>query len=114
MAEIVRMYKDKDHHTNTLSRYRNLYRILDSDGYEYIESANPRRIKETPEDSFHCVQSGEENRLDLISYRYYNTPLLYWVIAEANGIFNPTKIEAGVVLRIPSLSAIYGHKGAIM
>lgn len=63
---------------------------------------------ETAEDKYHTVVQGEELRLDLLSYAYYRTPELWYVIAIVNdlvSVFDDVKI--GDVLRIPSLSTIY-------
>ena len=48
----------------------------------------------------HTVSEGEKNRLDNISWKYYKTPELFWVIASINNILNPMEIKEGTVLRI--------------
>lgn len=48
----------------------------------------------------HRVKENEVNRLDLISWKYYKTPELFWVIAAVNNIIDPFNIEEGTVLRI--------------
>ena len=50
------------------------------------------------------VQSSESGRLDLVSYRVYNTPVNWWIIARFNSIINPDAVQAGTRLRIPILS----------
>lgn len=95
------------------SRYKRLARIVDDEGDEYVESVNPMDVSESTSDYYHTVLSGEEDRLDLISYRYYNTPLLWWVIAEASELFNPLDVPVGTVLRVPSVLSIYGVNGVI-
>ena len=48
----------------------------------------------------HTFSEGE--RLDLLAYRYYQTPSFWWVIAEYNPeITDFTKIPSGTVIRIP-------------
>jgi hypothetical protein len=48
----------------------------------------------------HTYNQGE--RLDLLSYKYYETPSFWWVIAEFNPeILDFTNIPAGTVIRIP-------------
>lgn len=49
------------------------------------------------------VLSEESGRLDLVSYRVYNTPVKWWVIARFNSIINPETAVAGTKLKIPSL-----------
>ena len=68
---------------------------------------------ERSDDQYHLVEAGEENRLDLISYKFYGTALLYWVIAEASGIDDPFDVPAGITVRIPSKQALYGYKGVM-
>jgi hypothetical protein len=48
----------------------------------------------------HRVREGEVNRLDLISWKYYGTPELFWVIMAVNDIVNPFDVAEGTVLRI--------------
>lgn len=50
------------------------------------------------------VQAQEAGRLDLVSYRVYNTPVNWWIIARFNSIINPDVVQAGTRLRIPILS----------
>lgn len=95
------------------SRYHHCDRIRDDEGDEYLESYEGLSFPERPDDRYHQVEPGEVNRLDLISYKYYGTPLLYWVIAEASGLDDPQEISAGATLRIPSRAAIYGYKGVL-
>jgi hypothetical protein len=49
------------------------------------------------------VTASESGRLDLVSYRVYNTPVNWWIIARFNAIINPETAVAGTVLRIPRL-----------
>ena len=49
----------------------------------------------------------ELRRLDQISFRFYGTPFLYWVIALANDIQDPWEpIPVGTVLRIPAIEEL--------
>lgn len=42
--------------------------------------------------------------LDEISYKYYGTPLYYWLIGEANNIKDPfRKLRKGTSVKIPVL-----------
>lgn len=98
-----------------LSRYRNLVRLVDEDGRDYIEMLTDEDmyVPESPDDIIHEVKPGEEGRLDLISYKYYNTPGLYWVICYANNIDDPMDVKAGTILRIPSWTTLYGYGGIL-
>ena len=42
----------------------------------------------------------EVNRLDLISWKYYRTPELFWVIMAVNDITDPFNVKEGAILRI--------------
>ena len=53
------------------------------------------------------IFSKESEKLEHISYRFYNTPEYWWVIAKANNISNGTIfLEPGKQLRIPNLTSI--------
>ena len=52
------------------------------------------------------VMAKESGRLDLVSYRVYNTPVYWWLIARFNGIINPETAVAGTRLKIPKLQEI--------
>lgn len=49
------------------------------------------------------VTEFEEDRLDLVSQRVYNTPVNWWIIARFNAIINPNAVPAGTQLKIPLL-----------
>jgi hypothetical protein len=48
----------------------------------------------------HVVKETEVNRPDLIAWKYYKNPELFWVVLAVNNIINPFKIEEGTRLRI--------------
>lgn len=99
MSEVNRYKKT----SRTASRYKYLDRI-ESDGYEYIESQDVLEFKRSNKDSFFAVPLGYENRLDLVSYKFYGSALYWWVIAVASGIQDPFVVPVGTVLRIPPKS----------
>ena len=109
---IVSSYPDQSD-GYSVSRYHHLYRIKDDEGDEYIESYEAMEYPERSDDQYHLVEASEENRLDLISYKFYGTALLYWVIAEASGIDDPFNVPSGTTVRIPSRQALYGYKGVM-
>lgn len=49
------------------------------------------------------VTEFEENRLDLVSQRVYNTTVNWWIIARFNAIINPNAVPVGSQLKIPIL-----------
>ena len=91
-----------------ISRYQYCDTITDDEGDTYLETYTPIEFENNDDDKYHAVQSGEVNRLDLIAYKYYGNPLLYWVIAEASGITDPTNLPVGTLLRIPPKRLVYG------
>jgi hypothetical protein len=72
----------------------------------YLGSVIYPRIKPTDNDLY--IISEESDRLDLLSYKYYNDISLWWVIAIANNLNQASlHIEPGTQMRMPSnLSAI--------
>ena len=112
LDNVVRKYRDTS--DNSDSRYRDSWRVEDTQGDFYQESYNEKLINESSSDKIHEVTPSEENRLDLVSYKYYNTPLLWWVIAEASDISNPLVLPVGTHLRIPSRTTLYGSKGVLV
>jgi hypothetical protein len=54
-------------------------------------------------DSTHEVTLDEEYRWDLIAYREYQTPYLWWVLCLANKVLDPfVSPKAGDSLRVPA------------
>lgn len=72
-------------------------------------------IPHSPNDIYHRVQSNEVSRLDIIAHNYYKNPLLWWVIAQANDIYDPFVIlEPGTLLRVPDIETLYGNNGVLL
>lgn len=113
LDEVVRKYKDSSD-INNISRYKSLWRVLDSEGDFYQETYDEIEIPNVSSDRLHKVVAGEEDRLDLIANNYYNTPMYWWVIAEASNIYNPLEVPIGTILRIPSIQSLFGYKGVIV
>lgn len=57
------------------------------------------------------VDATFENRLDKVSYQYYNTVRLWWVIAQASNLRNPFNVPIGTILRIPPYETLFKLKG---
>ncbi len=98
---------------SSLSRYvaTPLYQLKDALGVSVDSYGfgvwNRINIPDQPEDIVHQVQQQELGRLDLVANKYYADPLLWWVIADKNGILDPlTDMTTGQELRSPSLSAV--------
>ena len=101
-------YKDKEFLSpaiySTMSRYETLFTMKEL-GKQYHVTNRKRFIKRSENDIYYEVTNMTENRLDLISLIHYNSPIYWWVIAEANLIFDPfTEVLRGMKLRIPPLT----------
>lgn len=79
--------------------YTNTSRYYKCDEYNGIPQQD-MTVSNYPYDNV-TVLSTEDGRLDLVSYRVYNTPINWWIIARFNGIINPDSVKAGDTLRIP-------------
>lgn len=62
-------------------------------------------------DEYLKVDSNYENRLDKVSFDYYGTVVLWWVIAQASGLRNPLYVPIGTVLRIPPYATLFKLRG---
>jgi len=90
------------------SRYKPSYHINDGT-FTYPPTRRYLPADEHPNQTIYQMTAGEVNRLDLISYRFYKTVELWWVIAQANGIGNPRRVPAGTVLKIPPIEQIFAE-----
>ena len=97
--------------SSSYSRFNNHPVYQDPEtGKKFIGSWRPPIIPF--KDSDKSMQVTQENafRPDIISYTYYNTPLLAWLICYVNSIANPydktTGLFPGRVLRIPDVTTI--------
>jgi hypothetical protein len=85
------------------SRYRDC--IIYQDGDVQFYGAR-QRLDATPQpdDRFHLVTDGD--RVDLLAYRYFGDPTLWWIICDVNDIGFPLDLPVGITLRIPSLERV--------
>ena len=82
---------------------------------EYHATIYRKSINRSTGDGYHIVTSITENRLDIISQKYYGTPIHWWAIAQANPhiLFDPFNIPRGTSLRIPPLQTLYQAGGVL-
>lgn len=66
-------------------------------------------IPASNEDELFEVTVAESNRIDLVSWKFYQTVYWWWVIAKRNHILNPRILPVGTKLWIPSLVHIMKH-----
>jgi hypothetical protein len=95
------------------SRYKDTKILNYNDGEVRMETTEKLIIDPADDDVYHQVDVGEENRLDLVAFRYYRNANLWWILATANNLNDPFVISIGMVIRIPSLNRIYGYKGIL-
>lgn len=109
----MRPYEDPIQYFNAC-RYKNLRTLRDEDtGRIFHENWTQKFIDFSSEDQYYTVTKSEENRLDIISNMYYNTPKYWWIIALANYILDPFDIPVGTNLRIPPLLSLYNSGGVL-
>ena len=96
-----------------VSRYGYLRTIQDDNGNIYHESWYQKVVDLSPDDQYIIVSKDEENRLDIIAQKYYNTARYWWVVALANYIIDPFSVPSGTRLRIPPLLSLY-NKGGVL
>jgi len=94
------------------SRYWD-YRAYRNDTNIFLENPKYLEVPEHPDDQFFMVTQKYVDRIDLISAKYYNNVILWWVIAKANHLTNPLCVELDTILRIPAISTLYGEKGLL-
>lgn len=92
------------------SKMNNYDIIYDDDKMQYrsgFYNNNMIKIESLSSDIFWTIESGYEGRTDLISNKFFNTPVYDWAIEDINNIEDPIRdIIAGVKIRIPSISRL--------
>lgn len=111
-------YYEESRRLNTTrsDRYRNCSLLKDKEtGDTILSTRDIDTIPESPSDLFHTVKLNEVGRLDIISHTYYKNALYWWVIAQANDIYDPiSNMYPGMILRIPAIETLYGYKGILL
>lgn len=110
------MIYTKPRNYDNLSRYSKYRRIIPNNSNSlgtYTETFNKTIVDNTDLDHFHTVLKEEENRIDIISQNYYNTPEYGWVILLANNMVDPFIVTVGSILRIPPITSLYRWGGAL-
>ena len=104
--------EDYDH----VSRYNRLRQVIwDPDSTEReITLEMPEGFASNVEVVYHKVTHREENRLDLIAFRYLGDPTYSWVISYFNGIADGYTVLEGQTLRIPKFLTSLFDKGEVL
>ena len=95
------------------SRYRLLKVLRYPNGEECLESPFKLNIQNSLRDSVYMVEAKFENRMDLVAHHFYRMPTVYWVIAAFNNKIDPFILEAGDVVRVPTMATLWGSGGVL-
>ncbi|MFA5395959.1 MAG: hypothetical protein WC346_08140 [Methanogenium sp.] len=83
-----------------MQRYDNTEIVKDKNGKRYYKSILLPEINVSDADEYIIVT--QQKRLDHLAQEYYSDATLWWVIALANNLSNPTLvIPLGMQIRIP-------------
>jgi hypothetical protein len=89
------------------SRYRATPGLVDRSGTVYFGLWQPPEITERRSPTVHLVAPDEVGRPDLVSFRVYRDPHLFWAIALRNGVQMPlTEIRVGVRYICPHIDDV--------
>jgi hypothetical protein len=89
--------------------------------YDYIYDENVKQMRagfkknktyyfNSEQDTKWTVTAEYAHRMDLISYKFYNTSVYDWVLEDVNDIKDPIKdVVAGTILIIPLHSNLLGY-----
>lgn len=101
-----------------ISRYRRLRQVI-----HYINDKQSRFVTneiqnyynyENIEVEYFIVDTKYENRLDLISYKFYNSASYSWILAYINEIEDAFTVRVGQVLMIPTSITELFSNGSIL
>ena len=81
---------------------------IDPLGVDPLQDAIALKLLSIPVYTLHKVTQDERAAPDLISLREYENPIYWWHIIAYNEIISFREVVEGLVLKIPSLSAIMG------
>ena len=81
-------------------RYKNIEKLVNSEGKRYISNAIYPDIPADPDDTYIITTGGD--RYDILAQQFYGDSSLWWVIATANvSKTDGLIVKPGVQLRIP-------------
>ena len=87
-----------------ISRYQAFPLYYNSQDEKYIYGTTAQLSQESPY-VLHTVKVGDT--LDLLALKYYQQPMLYWVICDFNKIQDPyIELQVGEQIKIPTLSTV--------
>jgi len=94
--------------------YYQIVQVLDKYEYDFLQGGIPKfKSYITRDPTYVTFASKYVGRLDLLSYKVYGTPYLWWVIALANDIMDPfDQTAVGNLLMIPDIADVYDFYNA--
>ena len=98
------------------TRYDSKVRLRLNDNKLVIRNLKSPDLKanQSERDIIHTVTLDERERPDLVALTFYGDARLYWVVLGANGLREKSQLKEGLVIRIPSMNALYGSDGLIV
>lgn len=85
-----------------MERYTTSLKIDTSKRIPYYTTVIPNRVPSEEIPFYYVTQDGD--RLDTLSYKFYNTNTNWWVLAKANNLANGSmSIPMGTRLFIPNI-----------
>lgn len=97
------------------SRYSTKTNLLLNDGKTVIRNlrASDIDIPVSDDDTVYKITPGEEFRPDIVAYREYKDPTLYWVLLSANNMKSIFEFVANKIIRIPEITKLYMDGGVL-
>jgi hypothetical protein len=84
-------------------RNRRTWAYQDDNEVYFLGTFPPLDVPPHVTDRFYNVEANDAGRPDLVAYKMYGDPALYWVILFINGILDPFEtLYPGMMLRIPT------------
>ena len=96
---------------NHISRYRKLRQIAHNPSTldRLVSLETPNTIESEVDFNYYVVSTAEENRLDIIAYRFLGSADYSWVLAYFNDIEDGYTVYEGQRIRIPkSFTDLFG------
>lgn len=82
--------------------------LLTVDGYEFWDMLVLDAIPVREDEIQYTVQ--QIDRVDTLAYKFYGDPVLWWVLAVANGLeILPTDLKVGSTIRVPSKAYVFSE-----
>lgn len=99
---------------NHISRYRRLRQIIHTPSDlvdRFVTLETPNAFETHSEVVYYTVPATEENRLDIIAYRFLGSAQYAWTIAYFNGIEDGFTVHEGQKIMIPKTFSQLYNKG---